>query len=193
MGEGGGGGFILKRLREGAAGASVSPPPHCQWAFCELSEQKNTLWINTQSHFGKDVMCNRDCFCLISVFRFPLHRTDLKIWCWTTGRCLTATLAPGLLSWLHTSCIITSPCTFRRWWRSSALPTCWLPRVWERSPSIITSPRRLNGHSPGQHRCGVQRGHLARLEAHPRASLLRRRFHRRAWWSERWRMLSKTW
>lgn len=151
------------------------------------------LSANEQS-FVQKWRINTKTLPILSVwFTFSLHRTGLKTWCWTTGRCLTATLAPGLPSWPRTSCIITSPYTFRRCWRSSALPTCWLPRVWERSPSITTSPRRPSVHSPGRHRCGVQRGHLALLAAHPHASLPRRRFHRRAWWSEPLRMLSRTW
>lgn len=170
--------------------------------------RESTAWITLQPRCGSDAgllranersfvqrwRINTKTLPILSVwFIFSLHRTGLKTWCWTTGRCLTATLAPGLPSWLRTSCIITSPYTFRRCWRSSALPTCWLPRVWERSPSITTSPRRPSVHSPGRHHCGVQRGHLALPAAHPHASLPRRRFHRRAWWSEPLRMLSRTW
>lgn len=196
---------------KGAAGRSVIPN-HCDWACCGLCahiirlREKPCLNCHTVSmmprwqckwrisHADVADKCKDISplyvVCLINIYS---NRTGLKIWCWTTGHCLTATLASGLPSWRHTFCIITLPCTFRRCWRSSALPTCWLPRVWERNPSITTSPLRPSVHSPGQHRCEVQRGPLALPAARPHASLPRRRFHRRAWWSEPLRMPSKIW
>lgn len=200
--------LILKRLFERSRFYITDSRPLFSVKRVIQLQRESATWITLQPHCGNNaalLRANEQSFMqrwqintktlpILSVwFIFSLHRTGLKTWCWTTGHCLMATLAPGLPSWLRTSCIITLPYTFRRCWRSSALPTCWLPRVWERSPSITTSPRRPSVHSPGRHRCGVQRGHLALPAAHPRASLPRRRFHRRAWWSEPLRMLSRTW
>uniref|UniRef100_A0AAQ4PK72 Protein phosphatase, Mg2+/Mn2+ dependent, 1H n=1 Tax=Gasterosteus aculeatus aculeatus TaxID=481459 RepID=A0AAQ4PK72_GASAC len=104
-----------------------------------------------------------------------------------------ATLAPGRPWWLPAFCITTSPCTFRRLWRSSAVRTCRPRPASGRSPSTSTSRRHPSAPSPGPRPCAAPRGLLAPPAPRPHASSRRRRFHTRAWWSEPSRTLSKTW